>query len=416
MQKIRILSIALTVLVFAAAQLASANPTNRYVCKANTSPAPPYTNWAGAATNIQDALNAAYAGDSVLVSNGVYDVGGLTNYPAGTVLTNRVVIIKAVTVQSVNGPDATIIKGARSSDGNTNGSDAIRCVYMSAGSLIGFTLTNGATLQVNQPVSGTNDNHNGGGVFCPNSTTPVISNCVIVGNSAAYYGGGTCYGTLYSCVIAGNSSCYGGGGVSYGILHNCVVSNSVARHGGGAYGSTLYNCVVIKNLTSGYGGGLYYGMAYNSILVDNSVITLGYSLGGGMFGSTLYNCTVAGNSSSNIGGGTRGGVSFNCIVYFNSAPSESNWSGGTVFTNSCTAPAQAGWAAGNIAVDPMFVNTNMADYRLQMGSSCINAGTNMGWMSGVTDLDGRSRIDRYSGVVDMGCYEYLPAGTMYSVP
>ena len=31
-------------------------------------------------------------------------------------------------------------------------------------------------------------------------------------------------------------------------------------------------------------------------------------------------------------------------------------------------------------------------------------------------LDGRSRIDRFSGIVDMGCYEYLPQGAMYSVP
>jgi len=37
-------------------------------------------------------------------------------------------------------------------------------------------------------------------------------------------------------------------------------------------------------------------------------------------------------------------------------------------------------------------------------------------MNGAFDLDGHSRIDRFSGVVDMGCYEYLPAGTMYSVP
>jgi hypothetical protein len=30
-----------------------------------------------------------------------------------------------------------------------------------------------------------------------------------------------------------------------------------------------------------------------------------------------------------------------------------------------------------------------------------------------TDLDGHNRIDRYSGIVDMGCYEYLPAGGLY---
>jgi len=32
------------------------------------------------------------------------------------------------------------------------------------------------------------------------------------------------------------------------------------------------------------------------------------------------------------------------------------------------------------------------------------------------DSDKHSRIDRFSGIVDMGCYEYLPQGTIYSVP
>jgi hypothetical protein len=36
-------------------------------------------------------------------------------------------------------------------------------------------------------------------------------------------------------------------------------------------------------------------------------------------------------------------------------------------------------------------------------------------MSGALDLDGRSRIDRFSGIVDMGCYEYLPGGSMYLI-
>jgi len=51
---------------------------------------------------------------------------------------------------------------------------------------------------------------------------------------------------------------------------------------------------------------------------------------------------------------------------------------------------------------------------LAQSSPCINSGTNEYWMN--LDLDGRSRIDRFSGMVDMGCYEYLPAGIMFSVP
>ena len=51
--------------------------------------------------------------------------------------------------------------------------------------------------------------------------------------------------------------------------------------------------------------------------------------------------------------------------------------------------------------------------RLTAGSPCINAGTNQAWMAGDVDLDGRTRVDRFSRLVDMGCYEYVPVGTLF---
>ena len=77
---------------------------------------------------------------------------------------------------SQNGPDTTFILGAEASGGG-NGDDAVRCVYMTDGSLSGFTLTSGHTR-----IAGDSYNdRSGGGV---NMLGGVVSNCVVVGNSA----------------------------------------------------------------------------------------------------------------------------------------------------------------------------------------------------------------------------------------
>ena len=91
------------------------------------------------------------------------------------------------------------------------------------------------------------------------------------------------------------------------------------------------------------------------------------------------------------------------------------------FTNCCTAPAQAGWAPGNITANPMFITNGSGygasyvagNYRLRPDSPCINAGTNQDWMTNAVDLDGRTRI-RYK-IVDMGAYEIIYQGTVFSI-
>ena len=96
----------------------------------------PGTAWTNAFHILQDGVDAADSNDVVLVTNGTYDVGG-----AVIGISNRVAITEAIRVQSVNGPESTLIVGQ-----GPIGSNAVRCAYLELGAeLIGVTLTNGHT-------------------------------------------------------------------------------------------------------------------------------------------------------------------------------------------------------------------------------------------------------------------------------
>jgi hypothetical protein len=81
-----------------------AHASVRYVDLNRANPTPPYISWVTAATNIQDAVDLATAGDVIVVINGVYSGGGGT--VAGIFVTNRVAVTNALTLPSVNGPSA----------------------------------------------------------------------------------------------------------------------------------------------------------------------------------------------------------------------------------------------------------------------------------------------------------------------
>jgi hypothetical protein len=252
----------LNVAVFSLASAALAGV--HYVDVNGASATPPYSDWSTAATNIQDAVDAAVAGDEVVVADGYYDTGGRSR--GGDSTPNRVAVTKPLNIRSVNGPQSTFILGTFSYY------EPMRCVCLVAGaSLSGFTLTGGYV--------------------------PYIRN-------GLPYGGGV----------------YGDQGLGGSMLNNCIIEYNVVEGndrytpfyngtGAGAYGCMLYNCTLIGN--SAY-------VAISGVLSGGG--------GGGAFNCTLNNCTLIDNTSDKGAGGAESCKLKNCIVYFNTSPQYSYYS------------------------------------------------------------------------------------------
>jgi hypothetical protein len=275
---------------------------------------------------------------------------------------------KAITVRSSDGPDVTVI------DAQGVGR-VVRC-HTGEGPdtvLDGFTITGG------------NTNGDGGGMDNVNAS-PTVTNCTFSGNTAASGGGMFTFNssaTVSNCSFSGNVAS-GGGGMynsnnnSTPTVTNCTFSGNFATQGGGMYNlassPTVTNCTFSDNSSAFEGGGMY-------------------NVGGG---TTVTNCVLWGDGPDEIFGG---------------APTVSN------------TDVQGGFAGiGNIDTDPLFVDPDNGDLRLQPGSPCIDAGDNTAVPAGTTtDLDGEPRFvddpnttDSGNGgppVVDMGAYEFQGGST-----
>jgi PKD repeat protein len=341
-----------------------------------TNAQPPYTNWAAAAVTIQDAIDIAAEGDTILVTNGVYMTGSrIALDPVGTNTPTRVVVDKAINVRSMNGPAFTLIEGRKARDG---GNDAIRCAYLADGSVLsGFTLTNG----------GTNPEGCSGGVLCQ-STNATLTNCIVTGNSA-YFVGGIWKGTLFDCVITANTATYCGG-AALSFLNRCEVSKNSANADMGGCGICTLNACTVRGNIARHGGG-----AFNSTLNNCTVFGNSAEVAGGVSGGVLNNCTITANSADLVGGAGNATLN-NCILYNNEASFGSNHLQ-CVMNYCCTAP-MPDTGSNNIATPPLLSDIS----HLSDASPCHGVGS-ASFTTG-TDVDG----EVWSDPPSIGCDEFHP--------
>jgi PKD repeat protein len=381
-------------------------------------------------STIQSAIDAATAGDVIVVAPGTYDE---TIDFTG----------KAITVRSSGGPLSTII------DGTSSGGSVVTAVSGEGPTTVleGFTITGGNALE-------------GGGMRNVGSS-PTVRDCIFTANNASDRGGGM-YNRLGSPTIIGtrfelNSAGAMGGGVfnieASPTIINARFTQNTAHKGGGMRSylnshPTVTDCVFEYNHAEEEGGGMDNRKNSNPVVTNCLFVGNTAPSGGAMHNyvgratptgnPTLINVIMVGNSASN-GGGMRNNdpspLILNSIIAYNtgsgiisrngSSPVLHNtvvwgnmggsFSGKTANTSVVTfSDIEGGFpGVGNLDVDPMFVDPGGYDLHLSPMSPLIDAGAFHASLS-ATDYEGNPRI--MGSEVDIGAYEFDGAGSGGNIP
>ncbi len=286
------------------------------------------------------------------------------------------------------------------------------------------------------------------GIYPPG--TGLVQNCRFAGNSAVY--GAVCLlqaatSTVRNCEIAGNFSSTWGGGLRLYISDNIMIEN----------------CTIFANRTEGDGGGISAGTSgmklANSIVWSNTCAGQGNNIDNdAVSGASVSHVCLEGGIAGQTGPALiDGGGNITNHPLINGGAASGSWTqpasydpanGWTVLTDSSQNYGINQLAGMIIKPDlnnstptnrylQFCVHTNDAnniivwgncaamatngaayqvwDLRPAKSSPCVDSGTNRAWMASSTDLDGRSRLDRFVKRVDMGSREFVPHGCMYFI-
>jgi len=243
---------------------------------------------------VQAAIDDSNDGDVILLQPGTYTGSG-----------NRDIDFsgRAITVRSSDPGDPDIV-AATIIDCDASEADRHRGFIFDSNEgpdsvLDGLTITNGYAPEVKVRSYWYSF---GGGILC-RSASPVISNCVIRGNTAGIRGGGIlCFDDAGPRIIS------------------CTVTENT---GGGIFDDrgTIINCTVTRN--SSFGVVSMYGEVIDCAITHNKGVGLDCSW---FIQPTVRNCIISHNSEGGVECFDSGGYLFNCIISGN----RSSGSGGSI--------------------------------------------------------------------------------------
>ena len=254
-------------------------------------------------TNLQQAINAAVAGDTIWVEDGFVCDSGVVSTSVGD---TRINVTKKLTIRGRSGSweNGPVIRGAYATayDGTEKtrcGEGAVRCAVFYDHynpKLIGFRLENGATV-----ATGTTHENQGGGAY-----SGILENCLITGCAASSDGGGAYSADLTGCVVSNCSAvsvitsvnAYGGGAYG-GTIRNCLVTSCHASYMGGGYnGGTSYDCVFADCVSDSYGGCIRSGNHYRFVIRGGRANDGSAIYQGSLYGGVVSNCLVKTTASN----------------------------------------------------------------------------------------------------------------------